>query len=241
MSDSTVTEARKQLRDKYGVEAVDAGVALQGPGFEKRLAQRDALDPHFTKAWLDYQITGLSQRPALDMRTRFLVLIGQYTMAKSQQHLDDTLRAALAAKVKVREILEIILQCVVYGGHVTVDPAIETFHKIAEELNLLPEIKQTQLPMDGTSSKRNRAEEELTSAETREVIAEILNRLPENQRQAVELAFFRGLSQRQIAAETGIPVGTIKTRLQLALAKIERALKGVSREFVSEYTTSAAA
>ena len=88
---------------------------------------------------------------------------------------------------------------------------------------------------------RNRAEEELNSAETREVIAEILNRLPENQRQAVELAFFRGLSQRQIAAETGIPVGTLKTRLQLALAKIERALKGVSREFVSEYTTSAAA
>ena len=88
---------------------------------------------------------------------------------------------------------------------------------------------------------RNRAEEELNSAETREVIAQILNRLPDNQRQAVDLTFFRGLSQRQIAAETGIPVGTIKTRLQLALAKIERALKGVSREFVEHYTASAAA
>ncbi len=82
---------------------------------------------------------------------------------------------------------------------------------------------------------RNQAEEELNTAETREVIAEILKRLPDNQRQAIELAFFKGMSQRQIAAATGIPVGTIKTRLQLALAKIERALKGVSREFVDRY------
>lgn len=88
---------------------------------------------------------------------------------------------------------------------------------------------------------RSRAEDELNSAETREVIAEILKRLPVNQRQAIEFAFFRGLSQRQIAAETGIPVGTIKTRLQLALAKIERALKGVSREFVDQYSPSVAA
>lgn len=82
---------------------------------------------------------------------------------------------------------------------------------------------------------RNHAEEEMQSAETRAVIAEILKRLPDNQRQAIELAFFKGLSQRQIAAATGIPAGTIKTRLQLALAKIERALKGVSREFVDRY------
>jgi len=84
---------------------------------------------------------------------------------------------------------------------------------------------------------RNQAEEEMNTAETRAVIAEILQRLPDNQRQAIELAFFKGLSQRQIAAATGIPVGTIKTRLQLALAKIERALKGVSREFVDRYMT----
>ena len=149
-----------ELRNKYGAAVVDTGVKMQGKGFVKRLAQRDALDQHFTKAWLDYHITGLSRRPALDDRTRFLVLIGQYTMAKSQRHLDETVRAAIAAKIKLREILEVILQCAVYGGHVTVDPAIETFYVIAEELNLLPEIKATQLPLDGTANKRNRPEEE---------------------------------------------------------------------------------
>ena len=148
------------LRAKYGADTIAAGVKIQGEAFERRLAQRDAIDQHFTRAWLDYQIRGLSRRPALDTRTRLLVLIGQYTMAKAQLLLDDTVRAALAAKVPVREVAEIILQCQVYGGLVTVDPAIRTFHKIAEELNLLDELKKSQLPLDGTASKRNRAEEE---------------------------------------------------------------------------------
>ncbi len=150
------------LRAKYGADAFDTGIRMQGKSFEQRLAQRDAIDQHFTRAWLDYQIKGLSRRPALDTRTRFLVLIGQYTMAKAQPLIEDTVRAALAAKVPVREIAEIILQCQVYGGLVTVDPAIRTFHKIVEELNLLPELKKSQLPLDGTDGKRNRAEEEKT-------------------------------------------------------------------------------
>ena len=150
------------LRAKYGAESIDTGIKMQGKAFEKRLAQRDAIDQHFTRAWLDYQIKGLSRRPALDTRTRFLVLIGQYTMAKAQALIEDTVRAALTAKVPVCEIAEIILQCQVYGGLVTVDPAIRTFFKIAEELNLLPELKNAQLPLDGTDSKRNRAEEEKT-------------------------------------------------------------------------------
>lgn len=148
------------LRAKYGADAVDTGVKIQGKAFEKRLAQRDAIDQHFTRAWLDYQIKGLSRRSALDTRTRLLVLIGQYTMAKAQPLLDETVRAALAAKVPVREIAEIILQCLVYGGHVTVDPAIRTFHAIAEELDLLADLKKSQLPLDGTDSKRDRTEEE---------------------------------------------------------------------------------
>ena len=150
----------KALRAKYGAESYNAGLKLQGKAFLKRLAQRDAIDQHFTRAWLNYQIKGLGQRPALDTRTRLLVLIGQYTMAKAQTLLEDTVRAALAAKVEVREIAEIILQCQVYGGLVTVEPALQTFHKIAKELKLLVRLKKTQLPLDGTAGKRKRAEEE---------------------------------------------------------------------------------
>ena len=83
----------KALRAKYGAESYNAGIKLQGKAFEKRLAQRDAIDQHFTRAWLDYQIKGLGQRPALDTRTRLLVLIGQYTMAKAQTLLEHSVRA----------------------------------------------------------------------------------------------------------------------------------------------------
>jgi alkylhydroperoxidase/carboxymuconolactone decarboxylase family protein YurZ len=145
----------QDLPSKYGTAAFTAGRALQPRTFDRRVAQRDSLDQNFTKLWLDFAITGVSSRPGLDTRTRLLVLAGQYTMAKSHPALEDTVRAALAAKVKAREILEIILQCVVYGGHTVVDPAIEVFHRVAEELGLMDELRATQLPPDGNDRTRS--------------------------------------------------------------------------------------
>jgi RNA polymerase sigma-70 factor, ECF subfamily len=85
---------------------------------------------------------------------------------------------------------------------------------------------------------RNLAEEQLDSAELRDVIAKILSRIPEKQRETIELTFFGSMSQRKIAASLGLPVGTVKTRLQLALVKVERGLKSVSRELISHYAAS---
>lgn len=150
------------LRAKYGAGAFDAGLKIQPQTFARRLAQRDSLDQNFTQLWLDFAISGMSRRPALDTRTRLLVLIGQYTMAKSHAALEDTVRAALAASVKSREILEIILQCAVYGGHTTVEPAIEVFHRLAEELGLLEELRDSQLPPDGNDRTRSYDKERLT-------------------------------------------------------------------------------
>ena len=150
------------LRAKYGAGACDAGHKIQPQTFARRLAQRDSLDQNFTQLWLDFAISAMSRRPALDTRTRLLVLVGQYTMAKSHAALEDTVRAALAAGVKPREILEIILQCVVYGGHTTVEPAIEVFHRLAEELGLLEELRASQLPRDGNDRARSYDKERLT-------------------------------------------------------------------------------
>ena len=58
-----------------------------------------------------------------------------------------------------------------------------------------------------------------------------MNALPPPQKHAIELAFFKGMSQREIAAHTNIPLGTIKTRLELGLKKISEALKGLENEF----------
>ncbi len=45
--------------------------------------------------------------------------------------------------------------------------------------------------------------------------------LPRSQREALEMAFFRGLTHPEIAAETGRPLGTIKTRIRLGLKSLQ--------------------
>ncbi len=58
------------------------------------------------------------------------------------------------------------------------------------------------------------------ATEQRRVIAEALHELPQAQRQAIELAYFSGMSHQEIATKLGRPLGTIKTRVRLGLQKL---------------------
>ncbi|HST30440.1 MAG TPA: sigma-70 family RNA polymerase sigma factor [Chthoniobacterales bacterium] len=77
---------------------------------------------------------------------------------------------------------------------------------------------------------QNTTAEEITSGDRRALIAKVLTSLPEAQQQVIDLAFFRGMSQREIAAHTNIPLGTVKTRLELGLKKIYESLKELKDE-----------
>ena len=76
----------------------------------------------------------------------------------------------------------------------------------------------------------NATEEEIAFSDTRFLIRRVIERLPVAQQEAVELAFFRGMSQREIAAKTNTPLGTVKTRLELGLKKIYDGLKELKDE-----------
>jgi RNA polymerase sigma-70 factor (ECF subfamily) len=49
-----------------------------------------------------------------------------------------------------------------------------------------------------------------------------LAQLPEKQRALIERAFYGDLSHSEIAAETGLPLGTIKSRIRLALERLRQ-------------------
>jgi len=59
----------------------------------------------------------------------------------------------------------------------------------------------------------------------REVVRSVLANLPAPQREALELAYFGGLTQQEIAERTGTPLGTIKTRMRLGLLKMREELQ----------------
>jgi RNA polymerase sigma-70 factor, ECF subfamily len=59
-----------------------------------------------------------------------------------------------------------------------------------------------------------------------ERVQAVLRELPEEQREAIVLAYFAGLTHQEIAEETGAPLGTVKSRMRLGLRRMRTLLGG---------------
>jgi RNA polymerase sigma-70 factor, ECF subfamily len=68
--------------------------------------------------------------------------------------------------------------------------------------------------------------------ERRERVRGEMDRLPPEQRQVLEMAFYEGLSQSEIAAKADLPLGTVKTRTLLAMKKLRGALRDEVRQLL---------
>jgi RNA polymerase sigma-70 factor, ECF subfamily len=77
-----------------------------------------------------------------------------------------------------------------------------------------------------------RLDEHVLIRERRERVRAALTELPGEQKEVLELAFYEGLSQVEIAERTSTPLGTVKTRVLLAMKKLRRDLREEIRELM---------
>lgn len=89
-----------------------------------------------------------------------------------------------------------------------------------------PDLAGTSLHAVEIADSAGAADLQLVSAEQVARVREALAELPVSQRAALELAYYEGLSHAEIAARLDQPLGTIKTRIRLAMMKLRESLAG---------------
>ena len=75
------------------------------------------------------------------------------------------------------------------------------------------------------ATNEGRADFYIEEKETRELIRELLEQLPEEQRKVVEMKIYEGLTFREIAEKTGVNINTTLGRMRYALEKMRKAIK----------------
>ena len=91
-----------------------------------------------------------------------------------------------------------------------------TAGRTVDEASTSPDVHPSAPPSPAAETERRIVEAK---------VADALATLPPEQRRTIQLAYFDGLSQTEIAAKTGSPLGTVKMRVKLAVEKLKTLLK----------------
>ncbi|MBI1742088.1 sigma-70 family RNA polymerase sigma factor [Candidatus Acetothermia bacterium] len=110
-------------------------------------------------------------------------------------------------------------------------------YRAIDELRRRRRHKQTLLaedadfPLEEIPDKVLSIDEQMQDEARRVAVTKALAAVSADQREVIDLAYFQGLTQSQIAAQLNIPLGTVKTRVRLGLQKLRVVLiqEGVVR------------
>jgi len=106
-------------------------------------------------------------------------------------------------------------------------------HRAIDELrrlNVRPEGSSVELDEAIKTSGPDPLEDVVDVRQRREVVRSVLAQLPDAQREALELAYFGGLTQQEIAEKTNTPLGTVKTRMRLGMLKMRDELQRIGAD-----------
>ena len=106
-----------------------------------------------------------------------------------------------------------------------------THHKAVDSVRREENLRKrrtTQDALEVHESDAPQVDDAVWSLLRRERVREVLQTLPEPQREALTLAYFGGYTQREIAGLTSTPLGTVKTRMLAGMRRMKESLDGLS-------------